>query len=360
MKYSTAAVVAALLPSAYGHYFWNRLIVGDVETGDDEFVRRSTRPIAYNPIKWKNVRDNSTPDLDDIRCNQGAFSSAASTGTKEVKAGSKVGFKLAVGATMQHPGPILAYVSRAPGKASEYRGDDDWIKIFEMGVCDTTKDFTKDAWCSWDKSEISFTLPILPNGEYLLRIEHIGLHGAHDGQAEFYPACSQIRVVGGSETGSLPAGIKLPGGYKSTDESFNFSLWNGYRPYPMPGGPLYTGIQAGNGTSNNGGSSSETAPASTATAGPIASSATAVIPTTLETATAEPTNFPTDIPTDLPSGFPTDVPSGAPTDFPAPSSTPAPTAGGAPVPTASSVPTCPNAPRRKIKRSRKAEKAQPN
>ncbi|KXJ85434.1 glycoside hydrolase, partial [Microdochium bolleyi] len=257
----TAVLAAAIVPSAYGHYFWNRLIVDGVETRDNEFVRRTTRPTAYNPIKWKNSRDNSTPDLDDIRCNQGAFSSAGSTGVKEVKAGSQVGFKLAVGATMQHPGPIIAYVSRAPGSVKEYRGDDDWIKIYEQGVCDTTKDFTKEAWCSWDKDRVNFPLPKeLPDGEYLLRIEHIGLHGAHDGQAEFYPACAQIKVTGGSPAGgSLGEGIKLPGGYKPTDPSFAFSLWNGYKPYPMPGGPMFKGVTGGSGNAN-GGSSSSAAP----------------------------------------------------------------------------------------------------
>jgi hypothetical protein len=29
--------------------------------------------------------------------------------------------------------------------------------------------------------------------------------------------------------------MKLPGGYKKTDPSFNYSVYNGYKPYPMPG-----------------------------------------------------------------------------------------------------------------------------
>ncbi|KAH7025165.1 glycosyl hydrolase family 61-domain-containing protein [Microdochium trichocladiopsis] len=334
MKYSTAAIVAALVPSAYGHYFWNRLIVNGVETGDNEFVRKTTRPTAYNPIKWKNVRDNSTPDLDDIRCNQGAFSSAASTKTKEVAPGDNVGFKLAVGATMQHPGPALAYLSKAPSTASTYRGDGEWVKIWETGVCDTSKDFTKDAWCTWDKDRVSFDLPKdLPNGEYLLRIEHIGLHGAHDGQSEFYPSCAQIKVVGGTDGGSLGSGIKLPGGYKQTDPSFNFSLWNGYKPYPMPGGPMYAGVQGGEGSGN------DTAPAPTA-APTVSAPATTAAPTTLQTATQEPGNTaPTSTPAPPPSA---QVPG---TGAPAPAPAPAP------------VPNCPNAPRRKSKRSRKAKKA---
>lgn len=190
MKFTNSIIAAAaLMQSVSAHYFFDKLIVDGKETQSLQYVRENTRQAKYNPTKWNNVRDDMTPDVLDFRCNKGAFQSASRTQTMEVKAGSKVAMKLAVGATMQHPGPQLVYMSKAPSTAKTYEGDGDWFKIFESGVCDQSKDFTKDAWCSWGKDRIEFTIPKdTPNGEYLIRPEHIGLHGAHDGQAEFYYA----------------------------------------------------------------------------------------------------------------------------------------------------------------------------
>lgn len=188
MKFSTSLIAgAALMNTVSAHYFFEKLVIDGKETGSMQYVRDNTRPAKYNPTKWKNTRDDMTPDLTDFRCNKGAFQSAGKTQTAEVKAGQKLAMKLGVGATMQHPGPQLVYMSKAPSTASTYEGDGDWFKIMESGVCDPSKDFTKDAWCSWDKDRIEFTIPEgTPVGEYLIRPEHIALHGAHDGQAEFY------------------------------------------------------------------------------------------------------------------------------------------------------------------------------
>ena len=78
-------------------------------------------------------------------------------------------------------------MSKAPGSVKSYEGDGDWFKIFEQGVCKQGVDFTRDAWCTWDKDRIEFTVPAgTPDGEYLIRSEHVGVHGNHVGQAEFY------------------------------------------------------------------------------------------------------------------------------------------------------------------------------
>jgi hypothetical protein len=105
-----------------------------VETRSNEYVRSNTREAKYNPTKWENIRDDMTPDVDDFRCNKGAFTFAGQTGTAEVARGSKIGFKLAVGATMQHPGPALMYISKAPTTAQAYEGDGEWFKVFEESV----------------------------------------------------------------------------------------------------------------------------------------------------------------------------------------------------------------------------------
>jgi hypothetical protein len=171
-------VTAAIAPLVSAHYFFDTLIIDGVETTPNQYVRSNTRSAKYNPTKWKNTRDDMTPDMLDFRCNKGSFTFAAQTETAEVQAGSKLAMKLGVGATMQHPGPGLVYVSKVPegSAANEYGGDGDWFKIHEEGICDTGKDIKTDAWCTWDKDRIEFTVPAdLPDGEYLIRSEHIGM-----------------------------------------------------------------------------------------------------------------------------------------------------------------------------------------
>ncbi|CAP86439.1 hypothetical protein E8E15_003398 [Penicillium rubens] len=238
MKFSLVAL-AAIAPMVSAHYFFDTIVIDGKEASDS--VRSNTRPAKYNPTKWVNTRDDMTPDMPDFRCNKGAFTFAGQTGTAEVKAGSKVAMKLAVGATMQHPGPALVYMSKAPTTAKEYEGDGEWFKIHQESVCDKNKDFTKDAWCTWDKDRIEFTIPAsLPDGEYLIRPEHIGVHGAAGGEAEFYYSCAQVKVVGGGNGTPGPT-VKFPGAYKKDDPSFNFSIWNGYKEYPMPGPEVWNG-----------------------------------------------------------------------------------------------------------------------
>lgn len=174
MKLSLLAA-AAIAPLASAHYFFDTLVIDGQESTPNQYVRSNTRPEKYNPTKWKETRDDMTPDMPDFRCNKGAFTFAGETETAEVQAGSKLAMKLGVGATMQHPGPGLVYMSKAPDAANQYEGDGDWFKIHEEGICDTSKDITTDAWCTYDKDRIEFTIPSdVPDGEYLIRPEHIG------------------------------------------------------------------------------------------------------------------------------------------------------------------------------------------
>ena len=241
MKLSLAAV-AAILQLASAHYFFDTLIIDGKETSPNQYIRANTRPAKYNPTKWKNTRDDMTPDSADFRCNKGAFSSAAKTQTATVKPGSKLAMKLAVGATFQHPGPRIVYMSKAPSTAQTYEGDGDWFKIYQDGLCDKS-DIKTTAWCSWGENTVEFSIPdATPDGEYLVRAEHVGVHGAHDGQAEFYYSCAQVKVAGGKGSAALPSDtVKFPGAYKKSDPAFTFSIWGGYKEYPMPGPKVWGG-----------------------------------------------------------------------------------------------------------------------
>jgi hypothetical protein len=124
---SSAVTALAIAPCyASAHYFFNMLLIDGKETCPDQYMQANTRQAKYNLTKRVNVRDGMTPNVTDFRCNKCAFSSAPRTQTAEARAGAGLGFKLAVGATMQHPGPALVYISRALASAQAYEGDGDW------------------------------------------------------------------------------------------------------------------------------------------------------------------------------------------------------------------------------------------
>jgi hypothetical protein len=235
MLYQTAtvALLASMMPLASAHYFFDKLVVNGAASPD--YVRSNTRSIAYMPTKWKNTFDNLTPDSTDFRCNLGATNKGAK-GTAKVKAGDSLAMTLGVGATMRHPGPAQVYMSKAPTTAGAYDGSGDWFKIHQETVCKQGADIKTDAWCTWDKDRVSFKIPAnIPDGEYLVRAEHIGLHGAHDGQAEFYYGCAQLSVSGGKGTLPTEGMVKIPGVYKKTDPEVNYSVWGGSKAYPAQG-----------------------------------------------------------------------------------------------------------------------------
>jgi hypothetical protein len=281
MLYSTATVAlfASMMPLASAHYFFDRLVVNGVASGD--YVRSNTRSIAYMPTKWKNTFDNLTPDDTDFRCNLGA-TNKGSKATAKVKAGDSLAMTLGVGATMRHPGPAQVYLSKAPTTAGAYDGSGDWFKIHQETVCKPSGDIKMDAWCTWDKDRVSFQLPAnIPDGEYLVRAEHIGLHGAHDGQAEFYYGCAQLSVSGGA--GSLPTEglVKIPGVYKKTDPEVNYSVWGNTKSYPAqgPGPKVFDGKTTTPTKQSNDGAASPIASAKPiASTAPVASAAPVASP----------------------------------------------------------------------------------
>jgi hypothetical protein len=205
-------------------------------------VRSNTRQTAYMPTKWINTFDNTTPDSIDFRCNVGATNKAAKA-TAKVKAGDSLAMTLGVGAKMEHPGPGQVYMSKAPTTAGAYDGSGDWFKIHQETICNPSGDIKKEAWCTWSKDRISFKIPQgIPDGDYLIRSEHIGLHGAHAGQAEFYYGCAQVTVSGGGNTVPTDT-VKIPGVYKKSDPEVNFSVWGTNKNYPAqgPGPKVFAG-----------------------------------------------------------------------------------------------------------------------
>jgi hypothetical protein len=77
-----------------------------------------------------------------------------------------------------------------------------------------------------ESTQWTWTLPAAtPNGQYLLRIEHIGLHSAGSaGGAQFYISCAQIEVTGGGNGSPSPT-VALPGAYSPTDPSIMINIY---------------------------------------------------------------------------------------------------------------------------------------
>lgn len=296
-------IVASLLGAASvvsAHYSLTFLVIDGVETKAWEYVRLNTRKETYMPTKFKDS-PGITPLDNDFRCNEGTFGNAAKTKVAEVAPGTKLAIKLGAKATMRHPGPAQVYMSKAPGKVVEYDGSGDWFKIHDETVCGSTADKLQDTdWCTWDKDRISFTIPPgTPPGEYLVRAEHIGLHGAHSGDAEFYYSCAQVKVTGNG-TGTPGPLVKFPGAYVADDPAIHINIW-GAKDYPYHVGPIVWQGQVDSGSPP----AASSAPASSlpsATVSLVVPSATTTLNTVIKVVTTSST-----IPTTTSSTVPPEV-----------------------------------------------------
>ena len=74
------------------------------------------------------------------------------------------------------------------------------------------------------------TIPkCIPDGDYLLRIEQVGLHTASSvGGAQFYISCAQLHVSGGGNADPSPR-VAIPGALKAADPGLVINIY-----YPIP------------------------------------------------------------------------------------------------------------------------------
>ncbi|TDZ18990.1 putative endo-beta-1,4-glucanase D [Colletotrichum orbiculare MAFF 240422] len=238
MKTAVAlSAVLGMLSSASAHYTFDKLVVNGVQQGgDNTYVRKHQN--GYMPTKFKNIPSGSISPTDaDFTCNKQSTPAAQ---VYKVKAGDKVALKQAFGGTgMKHPGPTQFYFS--PVADAKSGTGSEWYKVSQSLLCTAggPETLRSDAWCSYGEDNVSFVVPAtVPDGQYLVRGEHIALHGAHDGQAEFYYACAQLEVTGNSAAASMPGtGVKIPGVYKQADASVNFSVWGKSTAYDLTPGP---------------------------------------------------------------------------------------------------------------------------
>lgn len=225
-------LISACLSTALAHWTYDRIIVNGQIIGEPyQYVRKHNN--SGNPLQ--NV--NST----DMRCNMGGLS-GLNTQTYTVAAGDELGFTVLD--TFGHPGPQQVYLSKAPGDVKEYDGSGEWAKIYTLTYSYNSSYGGGDGilkWATHRAQTFNFKLPTsTPPGEYLLRAEGLALHAAHKiDKAQFYVACSQIKVTG-EGTGLPGPTIKFPGGYTWNSTGVLIpEFWSKITNYTSPGPRLW-------------------------------------------------------------------------------------------------------------------------
>jgi hypothetical protein len=82
----------------------------------------------------------------------------------------------------------------------------------------------------------SYNIPKnLPNDEYLLRFEQLGIHNPYPaGTLQFYIECAQVTVINRG-TGTLAPLVSIPGWVSGTEPGYTVNIYNGLTNYTTPG-----------------------------------------------------------------------------------------------------------------------------
>ncbi|PNH48382.1 hypothetical protein VD0004_g10 [Verticillium dahliae] len=235
MKAATALLSLAHLASA--HYTFRTVEFDGQPTSEWGIIRKTANFETAGPIE-----DVTSEQLTCYELNPGSHGA----GVLDVQAGAAVSFTSSP--AIFHPGPSLAYLAKVPAGTSVSDWDGKgavWFKIWQDEAIITyqasagpacviplpqtprSPDSLFTEQCA-ESPTIDFELPeCLENGEYLLRVEHIGLHTTLEPQ--FYLSCAQINVSGGSGSYS-PAGLlSFPGAYSMNDSGLKANLY-----WPIP------------------------------------------------------------------------------------------------------------------------------
>ncbi|KAK4223754.1 glycoside hydrolase [Podospora fimiseda] len=224
MKFSLSAIIATLATlntTVSAHYIFQQFSAGGTKYPAWKYVRRNSNPawLQNGPVTDLNSKD--------LRCNVGG---EVSNGTETItmKAGDEFTFTLDT--AVYHAGPVSLYMSKAPGSAKDYDGSGQWFKIFDWGPSGS----------SWPLRQVyTSNIPkCIPDGEYLLRIQQLGLHNP-GAPPQFYISCAQVKVTNGGNTNPSPTAL-IPGAFKSTDPGYTVNIYSGsLNNYVVPGPKVF-------------------------------------------------------------------------------------------------------------------------
>ncbi|KAJ4474473.1 glycoside hydrolase family 61 protein, partial [Lentinula aciculospora] len=139
-------------------------------------------------------------------------------------------------------GPMLTYMtSCGSSSCTTYNSSSSkWFKIEQVARISSGGPWAQESVMEGFPANVTLPSTLAP-GNYLIRHEIMGLQGAVSvGGAEFYPACSQIKV-GGSQTGSPSEDelVLLPGAYSDTDPGiYDPNVYDPSASYTFPGPPV--------------------------------------------------------------------------------------------------------------------------
>jgi len=151
-----------------------------------------------------------------------------------------------------HYGPVMVYLSKVANAAAA-DGSADWFKIYENSWTAKGGVGDGDDWGVKDMNKccgrVDVPIPVaLPDGDYLLRAEVVALHAQ---PAQLYMTCFQLKLQGGKNASTpLPAGVKFPGAYKSSDPGIAANIHAKLDKYIAPGPKVIPGgleVKAGSG-----------------------------------------------------------------------------------------------------------------
>ncbi|THH14080.1 hypothetical protein EW146_g6215 [Bondarzewia mesenterica] len=228
------ALLAALPRAAAHGYLASVTIDGTVYQGNVPGGKTAASPIRQvsdiSPVKGA--------DNPDINC---GLSAQLASQVASANPGSKIDFLWSdIGANWPHnTGPVMAYMAKCEGTCDQYNSTNaQWFKIDELGK--------KPDGSTWYQADImngqtvSVTLSNdLAAGDYLIRHELIALQLAVSlGGAEFYPACTQVRISG-SASGQPNQTVTFPGAYNDNDPGiFDPNVYEAGSVYVFPGPPV--------------------------------------------------------------------------------------------------------------------------
>lgn len=157
-----------------------------------------------------------------------------------------------------HKGPVMAYMAKVNNAASTGITGLKWyvrfrrprkgpnplhrFKIWQDAFDTSSRKWGVDNLIN-NNGWVYFNLPqCIAPGQYLLRVEVLALHSAHQqGGAQFYQSCAQINVSGSGST-SPGQTVSIPGVYSANDPGIYINIYgsngqpdNGGKPYTAPG-----------------------------------------------------------------------------------------------------------------------------
>ncbi|KAF9013333.1 glycosyl hydrolase family 61-domain-containing protein [Cyathus striatus] len=243
MQYKNLLFTFALLASlSHGKTVFSAVSVNSVDQGHGVGVRVPSSNAA--------ITDLFSPNL---ICNTGFIQPVSQTIIK-VPAGANVTAQFHrtsagyLGPDPSDPldptnkGPVIAYLAAVPSATQVSVTGLEWFKIWQDGYDTKTFQWGSDHLFI-NHGNATFTIPpCIASGQYLLRVESIGLQNANNYPgAQFYASmsCAQVEITGGPSTPQIPETVSFPGAYSPSDSGI-ITNTIGVVSYTVPGPDTFT------------------------------------------------------------------------------------------------------------------------